>query len=115
MHFMGLGPGFGAAEQLPPPIVPASHTGQGEERDDWQTFIFTENHKHLPMASVNGPLISAMMPFDGTNTFPTCKLNVTHLKTRYHWPDNLVTRLSVIQSADSRPTVGPYRVILAAF
>ena len=30
---------------------------EGEERDDWPFFIFTENHRHLPIASVNDPLL----------------------------------------------------------
>ena len=37
------------------------YLGQGsfkvKKRDDWQTFIFTENHRHLPIASANDPLI----------------------------------------------------------
>ena len=35
--------------------------------DDGQTFIFTENHRHLPIASVNDPLEI----FSSNNTRPT--------------------------------------------
>ena len=34
----------------------------GEERDDCQTFIFTENHRHLPIASVNDPFGRVGLP-----------------------------------------------------
>ena len=40
-------------------LTAIKYSGQGSF-NDWQTFIFTENHRHLPIASVNDPYIQAM-------------------------------------------------------